>query len=114
MPESEKPLRVGSFAAHATRGFVREKRARRALMIGSIGLALLLVLAGVTILPDLFSRHEAPFIFLLYWIACGWLTITALLLAAFDLLVIRAHTRGARRTLAELHKAKSSDSGNPA
>jgi hypothetical protein len=34
-------------------------------------------------------------------VACAWLTLTALLLALFDLLMLRAQDRAARKILSE-------------
>jgi len=57
-------------------------------------------------LAPLFFNHgshprEHPGWFLLFWVACGWLTLTAFLLALFDLLMVRAQDRAARRILRE-------------
>lgn len=32
--------------------------------------------------------------FILFWFACAWLTLLALLLTVFDLLIVRAYARG--------------------
>jgi hypothetical protein len=40
-----------------------------------------------------------PVWFVFYWGACAWLTLVSLLLAVFDLLMIRAKARAERRAL---------------
>jgi hypothetical protein len=35
----------------------------------------------------------------LYWLVCAWLTLTAILLALFDILVVRAQARKAEKLL---------------
>jgi len=45
--------------------------------------------------------REHPGWFLLFWVTCAWLTLTAFLLALFDLLMVRAQDRAARRILRE-------------
>lgn len=61
--------------------------------------AMLLLFGGTTFLESLLSPDEHPGWFVLYWIACGWLTFTALLLAIFDLLIVRLQGRATRKTL---------------
>ena len=58
-----------------------------------------MVIAGSTFLREpLDPRMHGPFWFAIFWLGCGWLTLTSLLLALFDLLLVRAEARG-RRTL---------------
>ena len=40
-----------------------------------------------------------PVLFLFYWVFCAWLTLTALLLALFDMRDICARARDAKRRL---------------
>jgi hypothetical protein len=61
--------------------------------------AMLLLFGGTTFFESFLSPREHPGWFILYWIVCGWLTFTALLLAIFDLLMVRLQERSARRTL---------------
>jgi hypothetical protein len=60
-----------------------------------------MVFLGTTFLQPLLSPREHPRWFLFFWVACAWLTFTALLLALFDLLILRVHDRAARKTLRE-------------
>jgi len=59
--------------------------------------ALVMLFAGVTFLGGWLS--ENPVTFLLYWAACAWLTFAAILLALFDLVVVRAQERRERQRL---------------
>ena len=95
----EKNLRKVSFIAHATRGVVRDQATRRKAMLVVISLALLMLIAGSTFLQGALNPREHAVRFILYWLACAWLTVTALLLALFDALITRAKERAARKTL---------------
>jgi hypothetical protein len=55
--------------------------------------------AGATLLNSILNPRAHPVWFIFYWLVCGWLTITAMLLALFDLLVVRAQARKAQRLL---------------
>src|SRR4051812_228171 len=98
-PGDEKPLQTTSFVIHATRGVVRDQSVRRKVMFYLMIVALLLVFAGSTFLSGLLNPREHLVRALIYWFACIWLTLTALLLAAFDLLKVRADARREERRL---------------
>ena len=98
---NEKPLQTTSFVIHATRGLVRDQGTRRKAMLAVLGAALILLLAGLTFFAPALNPREHPGRFILFWVACGWLTLTAILLAIFDLLVVRRDSRRARRQLRE-------------
>lgn len=66
-------------------------------MFYSLLAALVLLFAGATFL-DTWLRAR-PLLFLLYWGACAWITLLAVLLAVFDMLVVRARARRERRML---------------
>jgi hypothetical protein len=55
------------------------------------------------------NPREHPWFVILFWIICVWLTFTALLLAIFDLLMVRAEARKAQLALREKLKARTSD-----
>jgi len=57
--------------------------------------------AGSTILRDFLDPRQHTLAFVIFWFACAWLTVLALLLALFDLLIIRAEARKARKVLSE-------------
>lgn len=99
MPDDPPQLRMGSFAAHVARGIVRERRTRRAVMLATVIAAMALVFCGVTFLQSLLDPHEHPGWFIFYWFVCGWITVLALLLAFFDLLMVRREGRVSRENL---------------
>ena len=101
MEAKEKPLRSVSFIVHATRGVIRDQKTRRRAMLVLVIAALALVVAGSTVLQAPLSPREHPVGFLLFWIICGWVTLTALLLAVFDLLMVRLEARRTERALRE-------------
>ena len=104
----EKRLRTTSFIVHATRGVIRDQNTRRKAMLFLLVLALLLLISGFTFLQSALNPQEHPWRVILFWIVCIWLTFTALLLALFDLLVLRLQARRADRALRE--KLRSSGS----
>jgi len=57
--------------------------------------ALALLFSGTTFLKTTLNPREHPIWFILFWIVCGWLTVTALLLAVFDLLIVKLELRRA-------------------
>ena len=97
----EKRLETTSFVVHATRGVIRDQRTRRKAMIILLALAVLMLLAGFTVFQSALNPREHPWLVILFWIVCVWLTFTALLLAIFDLLMVRADARRAQRALRE-------------
>ncbi|PYL06681.1 MAG: hypothetical protein DME34_08550 [Verrucomicrobia bacterium] len=96
-----KPLRTISFVIHATRGVVRDQVVRRKTMFALLVVALLLLFSGSTFLQGVINPRAHPFWFVLFWLVCAWLTITAMLLAIFDLLIVRLAGRRAKRQLRE-------------
>jgi hypothetical protein len=99
-----------SFVIHATRGVIRDQTTRRKAMLFLLALALLLLIAGFTFLQPTLNPREHPWRVILFWIICIWLTFTALLLALFDLLVVRLQARRAERALREKFGAQGSTS----
>ena len=67
--------------------------------------ALVMLFFGATFFDGWLREH--PGLFILYWLACAWATVTALLLAVYDILMIRVATRRERRRLAEEHFKKN-------
>jgi hypothetical protein len=80
---------------------LRDQQSRRKTMAVSVIIALVLLIAGLTIFRPWLDPHEHPWRFILYWLACAWETVLVLLLALFDLLLVRAQTRAARKLLRE-------------
>jgi hypothetical protein len=97
----EKRLRVAPFAIHATRGLLRDQKSRRRTMAVSIAVALILSVTGLTVFRSWLDPHEHPWRFIFFWLACAWETVLAILLALFDLLLMRAQERAARKALRE-------------
>ena len=97
----EKRLQAVAFTVHATRGVIRDPGSRRKMMAILIIVALILSVIGLTVLRSALDPHEHPVRFILFWFACGWITVTALLLALLDVLLVRAEARRARRALRE-------------
>jgi hypothetical protein len=97
----EKPLRSVSFAVHATRGLIRDQSVRRKLMFVLLAIAMVLLISGSTFLGPFLNPREHLGWSLLFWLTCVWLTLTAFLLALFDMLMGRAEARKAERILRE-------------
>src|SRR4051812_28371287 len=95
----EKRLQTASFTIHATRGLLRDQKLRRIMMAISIAVALALLVTGLTIFRSWLDPHQHPWRFALFWLACAWQTILAILLALFDLLLTHAQERAARKAL---------------
>jgi len=104
----EKDLQSVSFIVHATRGVIRDQRTRRKAMAVLLALAVLMLLAGFTVLQSFMNPREHPWFVILFWIVCVWLTFTATLLAIFDLLIIRSESRRAQRALREKLETENS------
>jgi hypothetical protein len=98
---------VTKFVISLSRAILRDQHARRQFMFYTVLMAMLMLFAGSTFLQQWLREHVL--LLLIYWAACGWLAITAALLAVFDLLIIRAAARAARRKLERrvLDEAKS-------
>ncbi len=92
-------LKIASFALHAARGLVRDQTMRRRVMFATVLVAMLMLFAGSTFLAPFLPAHEHPVRFILFWGSCAWLTLTALLLALFDLLMVRAQARAKRKEM---------------
>jgi protein-S-isoprenylcysteine O-methyltransferase Ste14 len=98
-PPNEKRLRLVSFAIHATRGLLRDQNARRKAMFAVVLVALVMLFAGATVLTALLDPRAHPGWFISYWFFCAWITMLAILLAVFDLLLVRSQERAERRRL---------------
>lgn len=107
----EKPLRTTSFVVHVTRGLIRDQNARRKTMFLVVLTALVLLFCGSTFLEPAINPREHPVWFILFWLICAWLALTAMLLAIFDMLMVRTAARKAERILrSQLSKTETPDS----
>jgi hypothetical protein len=79
-------------------------------MLFLLVIALLLLISGFTFLQPALNPQDHPWRVVFFWIVCIWLTFTALLLALFDLLVLRLQARRAERALREKFGAEGSTS----
>jgi len=95
----KKSFRAISFIAHATRGLIHDQNARRKTMFIVLLIALVLLFSGSTFFQLLLDPREHPARFIFFWFICGWLAMTAILLAIFDMLMVRAEGRKAERVL---------------
>lgn len=68
--------------------------------------AMLMLFAGITFLEPLLAPRQHPVWFILFWVVCVWFTLTALGLALFDLLMVRAQSRAAKRELRDTLETK--------
>ena len=100
-PPNEKKLRFASFAVHATRGVIRDQNMRRKTMFAITLVAVVMLFCGATFLAPVLDPHLRPGWFIFYWAVCAWITLTVVLLALLDLLLVRAQARAERRKLAE-------------
>ena len=82
-----------------SKGLIRDARVRRTLMFYGVLLAIVLLFIGA-VLIDAWLR-ERPLLFVLYWAGCAWLTLLSVLLAFFDMLLLRATARRERKRLEE-------------
>ena len=65
------------------------------LLIVALGMMVL----GFFGLRQWLEPREHAVRFILFWLACGWITVTTLLLALLDLLLLRAAARQSRKAL---------------
>ncbi|MGC1481518.1 MAG: hypothetical protein WA771_13535 [Chthoniobacterales bacterium] len=86
-----------------TTGIALDQRVRRKAMFAITLAALALLFVGTTLLWSTFADH--PVFFAIYWLICAWLTVSAMLLSIYDLLVVtRRHRAERRRALDELKR----------
>jgi len=86
---------------------IRDQKARRNTMFILLLVALVLFFSGTTFLQTTLNPREHPIWFVLFWFVCGWLTVTALLLAIFDLLIVKLEARRAEHSLRQNLKTNS-------
>ena len=99
MSTPDKKLRTGSFVVHATRGLIRDRKTRRRVMLILLAVAVVMIGTGSTVLSPFLEPRGYPGRFILFWLACAWLTVSALLLALFDVLMVRREVRALEEEL---------------
>lgn len=99
-PPNDRKLRFISFAIHATRGTLRNRQTRCQVMFWIVIAAVVMLVLGATFLVPVLDPRVRPGRFIFYWAACAWITVTAVLLAILDLLMVRAEAREEKRRLA--------------
>ena len=84
-------------------------------MAVSLLVTIVMLVAGLTVLRPWLNPHEHPWRFIFFWFACAWETLLVLLLALFDLLLVRSQARAARKAAHEefLRKAPPRSSVEP-
>ena len=97
----EKRLEMAPFTIHATRGLLRDPKLRRIMMAITVAIAAVMLVTGLTVLRSWLHPHEHLWRFVFFWFACAWQTVLAILLALFDLLMVRAEARAARKAFRE-------------
>jgi len=70
-------------------------------MFVAVLVAVALLFSGSTFLKPVLDPRVHPSSFILFWFACAWITLLAALLAVFDMLLVRAQARAAKKTFAK-------------
>ncbi len=112
-PPKQRGLRIASFATHATRGLLRDQTMRRRAIFWTVIAALVMLFCGATFLAPVLDPKTRPGWFLFYWLTCAWVTVTVVLLAIFDVLLVRVQARDEKRALGrkieEARQSKDAD-----
>ena len=93
-----------------SKGVLRDTRMRRNVMLWIMMAAMVMLFLGSWLLTDDWARKHI-WLYVAYWVVCGWLTLTGVLLAVFDILVIRAAERAMRRKLEQEIARTESEGG---
>jgi hypothetical protein len=62
-------------------------------------IALAMIAGGFLGRGSWLDSREHPLRFIFFWLGCGWITLTVLLLALLDILLVRTQSQAARRAL---------------
>ena len=81
-----------------TKGILRDTRLRRNLMLWVMLVAMVMLFLGWVLIPNEWA-HRHYVMYFAYWAVCLWLTIAGMLLAVFDMLIIRAAGQAMRRRI---------------
>ena len=99
------------FVIQICRGLIRNHYMRRTLMFYDVLVLLVLIFAGVTFLWAWLRDH--PWFFIGYWGLCFWLTLLAILLALYDIAMVRLEAKRTRRQMREEALKKSEIDHDP-
>jgi len=88
-------------------GLIRDSHARRQSMFYTTLGSVMLLFIGAVLIDRVLREH--PLWFVAWWGLCAWLMVASLLLALFDILMIRSAARKARRDLARKVLAQEPD-----
>ena len=88
-------------------GLIRDSQTRRHTMFYTTLGSVMLLFVGSVLIDHVLREH--PFWFIAWWGLCAWLMVASLLLAVFDILMIRAAARKARRDMARKVLAQEPD-----
>ena len=91
------PASVLKLILQISKGLIRDARARRTLMFYGVLIAIVVLFIGAVVIDG--WLRERPLLFVIYWAACAWLTLLSVLLAVFDMLLVRAEARRQRKRL---------------
>ena len=96
-----------------TRGLIVDQHLRRLTMFYVVIAAMLMAFCGDLFVSDWLDFRHHLTRFAVYWLACGWLTLLAALLAMYDLLLLRVQHRLLHRKLRErmLGRERERDEG---
>ncbi len=99
-PKQKEPGPIGRFLQLITaisRGIIYQEKARRNAMMWTIMTAAVMLFVGWAVIHQILMQNV--WVFFIYWGICAWLTLLAILLAAFDMLIQVAKGRATRRVL---------------
>ena len=80
-------------------------------MFYGVLVALIVLFVGYAVLDRWLQDH--PLAFVVYWAACAWITLLCVLLAIFDLLLVRAQGRREIRRIAQEKLRSERDDDDP-
>jgi len=83
--------RIAQISYAIARGIALDQTARRRAMFILTIISLLMVFIGAVPLWPVFVEH--PLFFAIYWLICAWLTVCVILLAIYDLIIVRKRHR---------------------
>ncbi len=90
-----------------SKGLIRDARARRTLMFYGVLIAIVVLFIGAVLIDG--WLRDRPWLFILYWAVCAWLTLLSVLLAMFDMLLVRAEARRERKRLERFLEEEAGD-----